>query len=440
MNAIGWRENSLRFEEKVLRWSASTQPENDVEEFLLYQSVSMAATFERVQRAHSEHLQTRVDNVEATALEEAHDLGSRLFFDPCGPTEVYGSQPGRWRDMRTSWNGKAIDPDDPAKLVRTLNSTAAGCWWMRARWKELRAFLEQPKGFWAPSDRLRSIRLLGRNPVHAIDDERVAAIFAATHALHPVGEAFDDLLTDMGYEAHQKFVKTIKARWTGLVKVREADKARQILLELVDENIAHLESRLKKLIKNPEEQASRSMDSLGIDNSRDGEFFLTHELRFANAAKRGLQALQTYQAKRKKDGHDRDRYDTPGHEAAVLRRAPRATGRDPQPSVRHEGGANCDNLEKNRAAGGAGTIAADPDASRAWPEPDGVDLSWAMEAFVPEGRIGAGGETLAESLEAATATAAVADDIGCEGAGAAEKEAKFTSEPNFDENLCRPNS
>src|ERR1017187_3225536 len=321
------REDSLAFEERLRRWSANTQPENDVEEFLLYENVAMTASLDRVRRAHAEHVQTRTENDEAGALEAAHDLGNRLFFDPCGPTAVYGSQPSNWRKHRTSWSGEAKEPDEPAKLVRALRSSAAGCRWMRDRWKELRAFLEQPKGFLTSSDRLKAVRLLGRHPIHAQDDGRVAEIFAATYALRPSGGgAFDDLRTDMGLEMHEKFVKTIKARWPELPGTGKADKARQVLLDLVDENIARIESRLKKHLKNPEKKAGRSIDRLGVDKSRDGEFFFKYELRFSNAAKRGVYDLQKYQEKRKKNGRQRERDDVARFEPAVPRRAPRGAG------------------------------------------------------------------------------------------------------------------
>src|ERR1700674_3984606 len=56
------REDSLAFEERNRLWSASTQPENDIEEFLLHENVSLAASVERVRRAHLEHLRNRIEN------------------------------------------------------------------------------------------------------------------------------------------------------------------------------------------------------------------------------------------------------------------------------------------------------------------------------------------------------------------------------------------
>jgi hypothetical protein len=331
---------------------------------------------------------------------------------------VYGSQPSNWRKYRTSWSGEAKEPDEPAKLVRVLRSSAAGCRWMRDRWKELRAFLEQPKGFWSGSDLLKAVRLLGRHPIHAQDDRRVAEIFAATYALRPSGgEAFDHLRTDMGYETHENFVKTIKARWPDLVGTKGAGvAARQILLDLVDENIARIESRLKKHLKNPEKKAERSLDRLGVEKSRDGELFLRYELRFSNAAKRGLYDLQKYQEKRKKYGNPRDRYNTPGYEPAVPRRARRAAG--------------------HGLSGAGGTVEHPIELA---PEPD---LSWLAESgevtpTLPSPTKGEGvwaTDTVAESHEDTTPTAAAAPrPEDCRETG--KNEANFTNEAIVYENV-----
>ena len=67
-----------------------------------------------------------------------------------------------------------------SSLVGKLESSAIGCFWMLGVLEEL---LENAqKHFWAAGDRLRMIRLLGRNPVDGIADRRVAEVFAASHA------------------------------------------------------------------------------------------------------------------------------------------------------------------------------------------------------------------------------------------------------------------
>ena len=85
-----------------------------------------------------ERLDARIENSEEELFEEVLELGKRLFFDPSGPTQLYGNEPDCRSKVRTSWTGEAINPNDPGVLVRKLEATALGCCWMRDRWEELR--------------------------------------------------------------------------------------------------------------------------------------------------------------------------------------------------------------------------------------------------------------------------------------------------------------
>ena len=121
------------------------------------------------------------------------------------------------------------------------------------------------------ADRLAAIRMLGRQPIEALGDRRVAEIFAASHALYRDGEPFDDLLSDMGTEAHAGFVKKIRARWKDLVGQDQPEKARQVLIELVDQNVGLIEAQLEIICGElGETRAARTIDRLGFDDSRRG--------------------------------------------------------------------------------------------------------------------------------------------------------------------------
>src|SRR5262249_58512303 len=85
---------------------------------------------------------------------------------------------------RVSWSGKIDDPDDPTRLVNRLESTALGCAWMLDRWADLRGLLEDG-GEWQPPDRLRAIRLLGRQPLDVWEDRRGMGIYLAWAPLGP---------------------------------------------------------------------------------------------------------------------------------------------------------------------------------------------------------------------------------------------------------------
>ncbi|MFI5459554.1 MAG: hypothetical protein ACHRXM_29365, partial [Isosphaerales bacterium] len=169
------RDDSIAFENRLRKWMAVADPHDDMGEFLVHQNVCMAFEVERVQRAHLEGLTSLIENSDDTEIEEVYELGKRLFFDPSGPSQLYGNPGVVRRKLRTSWNGVAVDPNDPAALVRKLESSEPGCWFMLGCWEDLRAQLE-PGKFWQSHDRLKAIRLLGRQPLDAIEDRRVAEI------------------------------------------------------------------------------------------------------------------------------------------------------------------------------------------------------------------------------------------------------------------------
>ena len=128
---------------------------------------------------------------EAQAVErEVLELGRRLFTDRLGPLPFYptGSDYDEGDDIRmptTSFPGKGqIDPDHPAALVLELQSTLLGCEWLLGEWAKLKATLDEGKP-WISSDKLKAVRLLGRQPFDAIDEKDVALVFLASFVLNP---------------------------------------------------------------------------------------------------------------------------------------------------------------------------------------------------------------------------------------------------------------
>ena len=149
--------------------------------------------------------------------------------------------------------------------------------------------LEREGGFLVGADRLAAIRMLGRQPIEALGDRRVAEIFAASHALDRDGEPFDDLLSDMGTEAHAGFVKKIRTRWKDLVGHDQPEKARQVLIELVDQNVGLIEAQLEIICEElGETRAARTIDRLGFDDSRRGLLIEQAQTRCRRALDQGI--------------------------------------------------------------------------------------------------------------------------------------------------------
>jgi len=301
------RGDSIAFENRLHKWMAIEDPHNDIGEFIVYQNVSVACEVERARQAHLEGLASLIETSDDTEIEEVYELGKRLFFDPSGPAQLYGNAGVPRRGLRTSWNGLAVDPNDPAALVRKLESTEPGCLFLRGCWEDLRAKLEPPSKFWQSHDRLTATRLLGCQPLDLIADRRVAEIFVASHALNPIGKTpFDDLQSDITTTSGlDGFRKDVKARWPDLVSTEDKAQCRQILIDLVDWHIEQLNSNLAEHAAHADANAQRTITRLSVDKSPDAQRLRAYHLKCLSAFARGLDTLRKYQGKKKAEGRKR---------------------------------------------------------------------------------------------------------------------------------------
>jgi len=301
------RGDSIAFENRLHKWIAISDPHDDMGEFLVHQNVCMSFEVERARRAHLEGLTSLIENSADTEVEEVFELGKRLFFDPTGPAQLYGNAGvARPRKLRTSWNGQAVDPNDPATLVRKLESSEPGCWFLRGCWEDLRAKLE-PGKFWQSHDRLAATRLLGCQPLDSIAVRRVAEIFVASHALNPIGKTpFDDLQSDITTTSGlDRFRQDVQAQWPDLVSTKDTARCREILIELVDQSIEELTTILEEHAASADANAQKTVDRLSVDNSPDGQRLRAYHMKCVSALFRGVETFRKYQGKKKAEGEPR---------------------------------------------------------------------------------------------------------------------------------------
>src|SRR6516162_6647069 len=291
------QEESCAFEERLRKWMAIGDAQNDVEEYLVYRNVAISFELDRAERARLERCRSLIENSDEAEAAEAEAVGEQLFFDPAGPTPLYRNPTFFSAENKTSWNGQAVDPHDPAVLVRILERNAAGCCWLLEQWQALRAQLESP-GFWQSHDRLKATRLLGRQPLEANEDRRVATLFVANHALRPAADTeFDDLWSDMQSSQRDPYRKAIRERWPDLFATRENEEWRQILITLVDQNIERLNAKLEVHEENSEAHAERTVARLSFDPSPEGEALRNYVIKCTNALFRGMANYRKYKAK-----------------------------------------------------------------------------------------------------------------------------------------------
>jgi hypothetical protein len=291
------REESSAFENRLQKWMATCDAQNDVEEYLVYRNVALSFELDRAEQARFQRCARLIEDSDDAEAAEAEAVGKQLFFDAAGPTPLYGIPMFFAPKKKTSWNGEAVDPHDPAVLVRILERNAAGCCWLREQWQALRAQLESP-GFWQSHDRLKAIRLLGRQPLEANEDRRVATIFVANHALRPAGETeFDDLWSDMLSLQRDPYRQAIRERWPDLYTTKENEEWRQILVTLVDQNIERLNVRLEVHEESAEVHAEQTFARLSFDPSPEGEALRNYQIKCTNALFRGMANYRKYKAK-----------------------------------------------------------------------------------------------------------------------------------------------
>jgi hypothetical protein len=338
------REESYFFEERKHRWMAKADPADDMGEFLVHQNVCASFEIEYAVRANRERATKLIENSDDKELEDAKALGRRLFHDRCAAPGLYGNQPDfptqQDLEFKTSSSGVADDPaDHPAKLVAELLKTAQGCLFMRDRWEELRQQLE-PGKFWQSIDRLMAVRLLGRQPTEASFDRNVALVFAASDGLNAPGKrAFADLLCDMDRSQLKRFRRQVEDRFPEFFGIARTDECRRLLIDLVDENIARLQTIVEEFEGNADETARSSVTELKCDQSPEAFRLLNYIKSARNGLKGGIATFRKHQQSLKDDGFQ----------------SPRRTMDD--------GGMT---LRRSRTARGV--------------MPEDVDLSWAYEA------------------------------------------------------------
>ena len=301
------RDDSYSFENRKMKWMSIFDPTNDVAEFLVYHNVCASFDLDQAVCANDERIEKLVETSDETEMDRALELGRRLFFDRCGPTALYGNlpdfRPKHESKLKTSTSGKADDPDNPAKLVSELEKTAQGCIWMRENWRALRIKLE-PDKFWLAPDRLKAVRLLGHQPVDAATDRTIAQVFVASHALHPTGKtAFDDLMSDLKESQLNRLRRDVKAQWPELYDVDQKANCREILIDLVDQNIERLNEHLEEFEQNADDEAARSMRELRCDDSPAGHRMRNFILKCRSGLHRGFSNYRKCQEElEKKDG------------------------------------------------------------------------------------------------------------------------------------------
>jgi hypothetical protein len=219
-------------------FNASIAPQDEVERLLVDRLVRISWRLQRVDRALAAR-SAHPDPDEAARLAAEADavalLGRRLIHDPRGPTCFYPQWEMTLGDPpRVSWSKEVDDPNDPARIVLALEARALGCAWLLDRWAELRDLLDEGLK-WQPHDQFKAVRLLGRQPLDAIDDPRLVTIYLACWAmLEEGGYPLQGVATELDNAEKKRFIALLNERKVARLMPADAAAAEAALRVLID--------------------------------------------------------------------------------------------------------------------------------------------------------------------------------------------------------------
>ena len=294
-------EDPAALQERLDDWTADLQPRNSVEQYLVDRGVRLSWQLDRVSNAHDARLTAQIIEggaEEANVVEEEIlEIGKRLFWDNRGPLNFYPHRP--IRDVsspgdcgpRTSFSESPDDPDQPALLVRRLQSNAAGCQWMLDRWAELGALVECELAWLAP-DKLKAIRLLGMQPIDVIDDLDIARIFLASYVIRgSTAEPFIEIIHELFTREEAVFRGQVAARRLTAFMPKDAAEARGVLAEIVQHATARLTAQLEKHHRRDNQIKALAANCRAFDDSLLGETLRRYEMTSGRALNRTLELL-----------------------------------------------------------------------------------------------------------------------------------------------------
>jgi hypothetical protein len=277
-------EDPQELEDRRATWTASLVPRCELEQRAVDDAVICSWRQDRARRAEAKRAHARLEELsdeepKATAEQEAVlELGRRLFTDRMGPLRFYPATVNEGlrsilpREVSTSFPRKDDnEPDIPEVLVLRLQSTLKGCEWLLGEWTKLKATLDAGKP-WIITDKLRAVRLLGRQPFDVLDDEDVALIYLASHRLEPAHADWAwEILTEMNEKGKTQFRSDVASRGLEALKPATATEARSALLAVVARQTERLTAKAETHRERERAKAARLADLLSFDDSIEGE-------------------------------------------------------------------------------------------------------------------------------------------------------------------------
>jgi hypothetical protein len=275
---VAANEDPLAYQERMLSVSDTLGPRNAVEALVVRQIVNSSWAQDRISRAQTARLSTMIEDDARREREAVLSLGQRLFSTKGElPIEMWGLINFYHAGERASRSSNQDDVNNPAKLVRELSSTVAGCDWLLQQFAELRELLEFDNA-WEGHHKLKCIRLLGRSPLDCANVREVAEIFVATWSIRSVRSGvYSELRSELGPIEYKRFTKRVRRIWKNMMNALDLDNSRRILVSIVERAMARVRAQSAVARERAARDAQRRADCLLFDDSMEGERLRRYE-------------------------------------------------------------------------------------------------------------------------------------------------------------------
>ena len=236
------REDLAAYNRMVEDWNGDCRPRTPAERALVLEIANAQWKLQRVESAQDERVAAGIGDAGTREDVAVFKKMERLFWSPRGPLSTYALWPLAHGGPPASGSGQVDDPNQPYLLVKDLEASAKGCQALLDEWAILRSRVEDNLP-WQPPDRLKAIRMLGKQPIDVAIDRRIAQIYLTTYAMHPLGQknAYDDLKCDLVTIDLEPFLKRVRKRWPLMLDPENTETARQTLLDLIERVVERLE-------------------------------------------------------------------------------------------------------------------------------------------------------------------------------------------------------
>ena len=310
-------EDPQVFQATVDDWIDALQPADAAESALVERAAMADWRLKRCVQAERARLAARVRHAatehDLAQFQRAEELGLQLTYDPLNRCIVPPNDPDTLRRLAI-WR-----QNNPAVIVRQLESFSEGVAWMINRWERLGGILAR-EGFWHYPEKYEAIRLLGLRPDDALNDEIVGKITLACRVLHP--EPWD-VTADIQQSAlgcEGRPIYAVRAQWLETLAPKSAEIALNQLWDIIEKEVIRLRALKEPLAELAALDRRDAEDRAMFDDSKEAALAMRYESARDRELRRSLADL----LKKRKE------------EEASAKRQERDVPDEPQPSMDQE--------------------------------------------------------------------------------------------------------